>query len=695
MKLLWALLKYSHVVFCFLVTLVFAPAAFAQHQDISFGFYRVATYGAGENVSDFIAKDHYVYLNHGGKLSVLDIADPAKAREIGSVKCVGTVVGIKGPALYFFDQKTFYIMDVSDPTHPRFHKSFDAKADDFHPALMGDYLMADEARKNGYSFYIFDVKNPLEPKLAMEGSHPDSSRPTPFCTDGKKLYAVGNMYGEDKYDIHHWALREITTSPTTIVALPYDSQCSFRFDARKVILDYSYYSQKQDSDISRSVPIPVSENSPTIWHLDPDWHSKTFENGWMLDECYGFDQYFHLARADKPEEVLLNMGHSDSDSMAMTKGAFYQLADGKGRIYDLSGDKPVDRGTFPNVKLPQSPRIGVLGSVAILNSTKSLLFFDISNPIAPVLRGEYAFGTHGGVSQVKISGKRAYLIDGDDGLVILDISNPKSPQLLARHQQPKDTGIRTLQGDHLFLSDGETGFRILDCANAKSPKELGKCKEGVGMMRISGPNLYVAEKELKILDISDLKNIHALGNYKSENPPIDMATSGTMVFLLTTETIHAVDASNPAKPVQVGMIRNRGNEDGSDNNQFLKRLHHALYLVNVGRQLGAPSTCDVIDISNPRDMKYSDHIGDDEAEAAARHPLQNPTVKYPGWYLCLPYYSHNTCDDNQGLEMYDCSDPLHPHVAGRYDGTNGFDVLLYKDTIYLADGAAGLVIIQH
>ena len=699
MKLLWALLKYSHVVFCFLVALALAPAAFAQHQDITRNFECIATYGSGENASDFIAKDHYVFLDHGGKLRVLDIADPAKPRKIASVKTQGKILGIRGPALYSFDQTKFYIMDISDPTHPRFHKSFDAMADDFHPALMGDYLMADEARKNGYAFYIFSIKDPLEPKLTMEGSHPSLGRPTPFCTDGKKLYAVEYVYGGDKGGIDHCAFRDISTSPTTIFTFPYDTVCHFRLEARKVFFDYWYFSEKDTStSISGSIPIPVSENSHTIWHLDPDWHAKTLENGWMLDECYNFvDKYSHLARVDRPEEVLLNIGHDDFDSVVMTKGALYQMAEGGVDIYDLSSDRPVEADhalVFPGVIYPTSPKFQVLSSLAILNSTKSLLFFDISNPVAPVPQGEYPFETHNGVNQAKISGNRAYLIDGDDGLVILDISNPKSPRLLARHQQPKDTKILTLQGYRLFLSDGKGGFHVLDCANLKSPKVLGECREGTGTLCISGSNLYMAKGELKILDISNLKNIHAIGSFKTDKPITDIATSGTTVFLLTSDAVRAVDASDPGKPIQIGSIKNENSNPNPPEayRQCLKRLDNALYLVTYDY---GHSSCKVIDISNSRVLKYSDYLEDDESAIAPKARLFNP-AKYSGWYLCLPYSYNTSSDDHTGLYVYDCSEPLHPHYAGTYDGAYPYShILLYKDTIYLPGKEAGLIIIRH
>lgn len=665
--------RFLNLTFLLLIALAFASPARAQHEDMTRNFECVAKYGAGENDSNFATKDHYVFLDHGDKLRVLDIADPAKPREIACIdSAIGGMVGIRGLALYFQGYDKFSIVDISDPYHPRIRASIDAGVEDFSAHLMGKYLMADEARKNGTGYVIFDLEDPFNPKkLTRGGLNTVSAKYNVFFfTDGKDYLQVSLVLSRNGSGF--CKLQDLTSSPTTIAAFPYYDamEISFKTSGGKVSVEYP----------GHSIPIPKLIKDGTIWQLDSEswWHQKTFANGWVMNEDQSGIQ---LARSDKPEEILFQ-GYG---GMVALPGALYLIG---GKMLDLSGSKLVDKGELPGM----ARGIDVVGSLAIANGERSLSFYDISDPVKPILRGEYRFPTHKGVRQARISGNRAYLMDDDDGLVILDVSNPKSPRFLARHQQAKDAEILTLQGDRLFLSDEKAGFHVLDCANIKSPKVLGECREGTGTLCISGSNLYMAKGELKILDISDLKSIHAVGSFKAQNPITDIATSGTTVFALSNGVIDAVDASNPAKPVRIGSIDIYPNYGDYPP---LKKLHNALYLVTLD---GSYSSYDVIDISNPRNLKYSDHSSDNNAlaeQASSNLPTKTGT-KYPGWYLCLPFFYHNTCDNNTGLEIYDCSEPLHPRHAGTYDGTStDTRILLYKDTIYLPDDGGGLLIIQH
>lgn len=298
------------------------------------------------------------------------------------------------------------------------------------------------------------------------------------------------------------------------------------------------------------------------------------------------------------------------------------------------------------------------------------------------------------VTQAKISGSRAYSVAAGREVVCLDIANVKHPRVLGRDLQTTYTTIMTLQGDRLFLSNLNAGFHVLDFSNPKSPKPLGDYREGVGPMCISGSHLYMVQDGLKILDISNLASIRSVGYFKTDSPAVDLATSGTMVFLLTNDAINAIEAKDPAKPVLTGKIGNPSPDEvhvyGDCKWQCLKRLHSALYVISGGSQNGSLDDCmyDVIDITNPSSMglvKQAMEDTDSGKGAPAVLPA-NPKAEYPGWYLCLPfrYETRGPGHEPSGLKMYDCSEPLHPRYAGCYDHeSDSSQALLYKDTIYL------------
>ena len=66
--------------------------------------------------------------------------------------------------------------------------------------------------------------------------------------------------------------------------------------------------------------------------------------------------------------------------------------------------------------------VDVADNYAYVGQGQDLLILDITNPSSPVSVGKIM--TKGFVRDIKISGNYAYVADWDQGLVIVDISNP-------------------------------------------------------------------------------------------------------------------------------------------------------------------------------------------------------------------------------------------------------------------------------
>lgn len=683
----------SFTCFAAIFIMCVTPLAQAFHEDMTSNFECIGTYGSGENYSSFVAQDHYVYLDHGSKLHVLDISDPSKPKEITSVPSPGILLDIKDKALIFDGGHAFNIMDVSDPFHPRRRGSVEVDVREYTARRMGDYLIADENVKNESGYSVYNIRNPFEPKEIAGGAHSSQNMIRPFCTDGTQFFqAIPTIeWGNIVEPIY---IKDLTTSPTTIGTIPAtpDDEWTVEYEVSSNGVVAKYADTK--------IPIPLAKKGNRIWHMDPVWHSTTLVDDWILDEGYegyGSDQFLSLARSNDPKKNLLDTNRKSVGAAIIANKTLYALISENIKIYDLTGSVPIDRGAFPSISAPRGP-IQVIGSLIIINSEKGLHFYDISKPTKPVPSGEFPFNTHEGVEQVKISGSRAYMIDGEDGLAIADFTDLKNPKALARHQLSKGTRIMTLQGDRLFLSDGDSGFHILDCSNPKSPKTFGAYREGLGPMCVNGSKLCMAKDGLRIIDLSNPTSITMIGYLRVEGFTKDIASNGTMVYLLTNKTVSAIEAKNPAKPVLIGAIDNPKPYEGEES-QFLKRLGNALYVITPPNNGYKNSSYDVIDISNPAAMEFSEQSDKEKisnAEKASAEQPVNPKATHPGWYLCLPFWDYSSDDHWSGLVIYDCSEPLHPRYAGCYDHNSAHDqVLLYKDTIFFANDGSGLLMLRH
>ena len=80
--------------------------------------------------------------------------------------------------------------------------------------------------------------------------------------------------------------------------------------------------------------------------------------------------------------------------------------------------------------------VGHLAYVGIEGNGGGLKIYEVQNPAAPVLLGGLALDNsqqYVGVSDVVVSGERAYIAAGNRGLQILDVSNPAEPARIGQY----------------------------------------------------------------------------------------------------------------------------------------------------------------------------------------------------------------------------------------------------------------------
>ena len=85
--------------------------------------------------------------------------------------------------------------------------------------------------------------------------------------------------------------------------------------------------------------------------------------------------------------------------------------------------------------------------------------FDISDPRAPVQLSTYR--TPGGVQRATFAGSLAYVADGQDGLVVLDLSTPDNPRVVGTYKTDTPT-IDVAVGNSLVLLAMEGEILILE-----------------------------------------------------------------------------------------------------------------------------------------------------------------------------------------------------------------------------------------
>ncbi len=140
-------------------------------------------------------------------------------------------------------------------------------------------------------------------------------------------------------------------------------------------------------------------------------------------------------------------------------------------IVDISNpNTPVFEGRIPlfNLNPPGATEtwdVEVVGNYAYLAAGRGMIVVDVSNKSAPVVASNLDLGTPI-AQEIIISGNRAFVAMRQNGLAVVDISNPTNPVLLSRHTAryfgPWATGSSwaydmVLYGSYLYVADNLRG----------------------------------------------------------------------------------------------------------------------------------------------------------------------------------------------------------------------------------------------
>ncbi len=259
---------------------------------------------------------------------------------------------------------------------------------------------------------------------------------------------------------------------------------------------------------------------------------------------------------------------------------------------------------------------------------------DISNPINPILKGNYTSSPI--ASDVQIVGNYAYVVSGDPAtLQITDISNPADPTFKSAitfyQDVPNDVEV---VGNLAYVACNVSGLHIIDISNPTNPTHKANYRTG------------------------DLYSGYALG----------VQVVGKYAYVAAFDLgLEIIDISNPTAPTLKGKYDTLGIADD------VQIVGNYAYLADRGSGL------QIIDISNPSNPTL-------KGSYKTSYSAQSVQVVDKYAYVAVGYL---------GLEIIDISNPTNPTLKGNYD-TDGWvsDVQVVGNYAYVADGDGGLKIID-
>ncbi len=319
-------------------------------------------------------------------------------------------------------------------------------------------------------------------------------------------------------------------------------------------------------------------------------------------------------------------------------------------------------------------RVAVSGSYAYIGSGYKLTILNISNPAALSVAGKTNSNWADEVLGIGVRGSYAYVATGNEGLRVVDVSNPTSPAEVGFYNTPGYAWDVAIDGNFAYVADGEYGLQIVDVTTAYAPQLKANLKlPGVAMdVVVAGTYAYVADETegLRIVNIADPTYPVETGFVKTHGRAVGLAVAENYVFLAAdTAGLRILDVSNKTSPREVAAFDTRGNAYAVD----LDATANTAFLADAGEGLRA------VDISNktsPRDAGRFDVAG-----------CWANDIKVNGSYAYL-------IDTSHGLRVLNVTNPGELSQVYLYNSPAPTGVKVLNNYAYISAGSSGLRVIN-
>jgi len=312
-----------------------------------------------------------------------------------------------------------------------------------------------------------------------------------------------------------------------------------------------------------------------------------------------------------------------------------------------------------------------------------LIIVSVNTLSSPVLTGSYAVGL-GNYQGVAIDGQYAYTARGNGGFAVFDVSNPALTHVVNQLPNTGATAVMVSNGSAYVL--GGNQIRIYSISSPSSPALLGAFPSSVMFcegMNAFGNNLLVSGQ--------NIENFHtefAVVNVSTPSSPslyskVELSSSREAAFLVANNGVRAcvsiqelrevkiLDINQLNNPIQIGQIQDLG-------------YVASLAITTDGQTLFVgnydPELClRIFNISTPSApvLISSNYIGG----------IIRGITLAPG--------KAHLAAGALGVILMDVENPAIPRILRSYD-TPGFaqQIVLSGDYLYVADSAAGLVVLK-
>jgi len=436
---------------------------------------------------------------------------------------------------------------------------------------------------------------------------------------------------------------------------------------------------------------------------------------------------------------------ADIDGIEISNGYAYLACGSRGLwVVDVTDSTtPVVAGAYTSTLWPVSLEVvGDLAYVANAANPESLVVLDVSDPASIAKLGS-VWGLLVSVYDITVAGSHAYLVGYEDGLKIVDVSDPTTPTLVGESPAFHGVGVSVHDG-HAYAVEFDTeptsGFRVFDVSNPSAPVQtafvphpwlsdvavvgsiaylssgsllesyditdpstpvaIGSLSMSAFRLDASVQHIYAAgfEDGLQIVDVTDPSSPIVVGAFDTPGYTKSIDATGSLVFADGgNEGVRIFDASNPHSPVEIATT---GGPNGAWD---LTVSGDFLYAATSSR-------LEIFDIANPVSPIQLSSIHNGAMGVAIRGDyayvasslygngslitidVGDPTSPITRGTAALPDGARTVAVEgahayvtvlNDGLRIVNVTSPTNPVVVGHFPGTGVSDAAVADGYAYV------------
>ena len=445
-----------------------------------------------------VSGDH-VFVSAGPDgLRILSIADPTAPTEVGVFPATGgapSEVAVRDSYAYVTTTDSLLVVNVSEPSCPALAGTV--------PGVGGSdlALWGDRAYVADPGIEVVDISDPTLPQYV--GSFFDYDvRARDIVVAGDRAYVACREQGIGVVDVsgptpEDWSAEAYDT--------PGHAEAVALSDPYVYVADYEGGLRVFDVSVPE-LPQEVGRHGAPAFA-----HDITLSDGLAgVAAWHGYGmQIFDVSDPARPRYLGGNHSGNFGTQVAISGDCAFATSCGTEPVfgvYDICDPSNPEMLWYIGATTAQS--LAIRDTYAYVPANGKLSVWDVSHPNAPVKKGSCQLPTE--AQDIAVARDTAYIAAGCDGLVVVDVADPRRPAQLAARDTPDWATSVALSGTHCFLADGST-LRILDLSQPSAPMEVAVFEPEAGMIEdiaILGSYLYATDRYygLRVIGISDPLN---------------------------------------------------------------------------------------------------------------------------------------------------------------------------------------------